>query len=265
MKGPAAPKVAILSVHSHGDRSFLDDQDLALVSGQLRDAGLANDLVVVVLEAAPTPTPRPPWLDPGALPGGGLRAGVEPGPGDAAPGAAPDAPSSTAGASTTSRTRRRSGFASSTTRTPSAPCSVTSPERPTCPPRRSSVGRRPASSPPRRRSPCPRCPSTSARTCGRWSSTPSASRRSGPLPSRERWLPLPGRRAGEPRVRRVEIPTGHGRGCAFCTAGNEHDGRPTKESPTRSWPSSATSAARPRRSATWSSRTRTPSAISPIW
>ena len=55
MKGPAAPKVGILSVHSHGDRSFLDDQDLALVSGQLRDAGLANDLVVVVLEGGADP------------------------------------------------------------------------------------------------------------------------------------------------------------------------------------------------------------------
>ena len=55
MKGLAAPKVGILSVHSHGDRSFLDDQDFALVSGQLRDAGIANYLVVVVLEGGADP------------------------------------------------------------------------------------------------------------------------------------------------------------------------------------------------------------------
>jgi len=41
--------VAILSFHSHGDRSFLDDRDLALLSGALRDDGIANDLVLVVV------------------------------------------------------------------------------------------------------------------------------------------------------------------------------------------------------------------------
>ena len=30
-----SPTLAILSVHSHGDRSFLDDRELALVSGEL--------------------------------------------------------------------------------------------------------------------------------------------------------------------------------------------------------------------------------------
>ena len=41
--------VAILSFHSHSDRSFLDDRELALLSGALRDDGIANDLVVAVL------------------------------------------------------------------------------------------------------------------------------------------------------------------------------------------------------------------------
>ena len=40
---------AILSVHSHGDRSFLDDLDLRLLSGSLRAAGVPNDLVVARL------------------------------------------------------------------------------------------------------------------------------------------------------------------------------------------------------------------------
>lgn len=43
-------RIAILSFHSHGDRSFLDDQRLALLSGDLRAEGLANDLVLVVLD-----------------------------------------------------------------------------------------------------------------------------------------------------------------------------------------------------------------------
>jgi hypothetical protein len=41
--------VAILSFHSHSDRSFLDDRELALLSGELRDGGIANDLVLVVV------------------------------------------------------------------------------------------------------------------------------------------------------------------------------------------------------------------------
>lgn len=41
--------VAILSLHSHSDRSFLDDRDLALLSGALRDEGIANDLVLAVI------------------------------------------------------------------------------------------------------------------------------------------------------------------------------------------------------------------------
>ena len=44
-----SPTLAILSVHSHGDRSFLDDRELALVSGELREAGIDNDLVVAVI------------------------------------------------------------------------------------------------------------------------------------------------------------------------------------------------------------------------
>ncbi len=41
--------VAILSFHSHSDRSFLDDRELALLSGELRAEGIANDLVLVVV------------------------------------------------------------------------------------------------------------------------------------------------------------------------------------------------------------------------
>lgn len=41
--------VAILSFHSHSDRSFLDDRELALLSGELRSGGIANDLVLVVV------------------------------------------------------------------------------------------------------------------------------------------------------------------------------------------------------------------------
>lgn len=44
-------RVAILSFHSHGDRSFLDDRDLAIVSGDLRDDGVACDLVLVAFGA----------------------------------------------------------------------------------------------------------------------------------------------------------------------------------------------------------------------
>ncbi len=36
-------------MHSHGDRSFLDDRILALISGDLRAAGIDNDLVAAVL------------------------------------------------------------------------------------------------------------------------------------------------------------------------------------------------------------------------
>jgi len=45
----AEAPVAILSFHSHSDRSFLDDRELALLSGVLRDAGIANDLVLAVI------------------------------------------------------------------------------------------------------------------------------------------------------------------------------------------------------------------------
>ena len=48
----AGAKVAILSVHAHGDRSFLDDQTLALLSGDLRDAGVDDDLVVAAVGGA---------------------------------------------------------------------------------------------------------------------------------------------------------------------------------------------------------------------
>ena len=41
--------VAILSFHSHSDRSFLDDRDLALLSGVLRQDDIDNDLIVVVV------------------------------------------------------------------------------------------------------------------------------------------------------------------------------------------------------------------------
>ena len=44
-------RVAILSFHSHGDRSFLDDRELALAAGDLRDDGLACDLVLVAFGA----------------------------------------------------------------------------------------------------------------------------------------------------------------------------------------------------------------------
>jgi hypothetical protein len=43
-------RVALLSLHSHGDRSFIDDQRLALWSGDLRVDGLENDLVVAALD-----------------------------------------------------------------------------------------------------------------------------------------------------------------------------------------------------------------------
>ena len=38
-------RVALLSLHSHGDRSFLDDRVLALVAGDLRSDGVAADLI----------------------------------------------------------------------------------------------------------------------------------------------------------------------------------------------------------------------------
>ncbi|MFT3769693.1 MAG: hypothetical protein QM820_30010 [Minicystis sp.] len=44
-------RVAILSFHSHGDRSFLDDRDLAIASGDLRDDGIPSDLVLVAFGA----------------------------------------------------------------------------------------------------------------------------------------------------------------------------------------------------------------------
>src|SRR5437879_3482294 len=42
-------RVAILSLHSHTDRSFLDDAQLALVSGDLKANGIENDLVLAAL------------------------------------------------------------------------------------------------------------------------------------------------------------------------------------------------------------------------
>ncbi len=46
---PDSP-VAILSFHSHSDRSFLDDRELALLSGDLRTSGIENDLVLAVID-----------------------------------------------------------------------------------------------------------------------------------------------------------------------------------------------------------------------
>ena len=43
--------MAILSFHSHGDRSFLDDRDLAIACGDLRDDGITADLVLVAFGA----------------------------------------------------------------------------------------------------------------------------------------------------------------------------------------------------------------------
>lgn len=52
------PKVAILSFHSHDDRSFLDDRELALASGDLRRAGVDNDLVVAHLPTGAEAVPE---------------------------------------------------------------------------------------------------------------------------------------------------------------------------------------------------------------
>lgn len=43
------PRVAVVSLHSHDDRSFLDDRVLALVAGDLRADGVDADLVVASL------------------------------------------------------------------------------------------------------------------------------------------------------------------------------------------------------------------------
>jgi hypothetical protein len=43
------PRAAILSFHSHVDRSFLDDRELAVLSGHLAQLGHENDLVEVVV------------------------------------------------------------------------------------------------------------------------------------------------------------------------------------------------------------------------
>lgn len=40
-----------MSFHSHGDRSFLDDRELAIVSGDLRDDGVSCELVLVAFGA----------------------------------------------------------------------------------------------------------------------------------------------------------------------------------------------------------------------
>src|SRR6185503_12996794 len=42
-------RVALVSFHNHGDRSFLDDRFLALLSGDLRAAGVENELHVAIL------------------------------------------------------------------------------------------------------------------------------------------------------------------------------------------------------------------------
>ena len=47
-----ALRTAFLSLHSHGDRSFLDDSVLAHLSGQLRQLGYDNELVVAALDGA---------------------------------------------------------------------------------------------------------------------------------------------------------------------------------------------------------------------
>lgn len=49
---PVGRRIALLSFHSHGDRSFLDDRVVALVSGDLARRGHANDLFEVVLDLA---------------------------------------------------------------------------------------------------------------------------------------------------------------------------------------------------------------------
>ena len=48
---PVPPRVAVVSLHSHGDRSFLDDRGLALVAGDLRAGGVDADLVDGVMDA----------------------------------------------------------------------------------------------------------------------------------------------------------------------------------------------------------------------
>ena len=48
-------KTGFLSLHSHGDRSFLDDNGLAHLSGRLRRRGHANELVLAALDGVDTP------------------------------------------------------------------------------------------------------------------------------------------------------------------------------------------------------------------
>ena len=54
-RGPLRLPAAILSLHSHRDRSFLHDVTLAHLSGALRRAGFANDLVVAWLPTETNP------------------------------------------------------------------------------------------------------------------------------------------------------------------------------------------------------------------
>ncbi len=54
-RGSARGPVALLSLHSHRDRSFLDDVVLHELSGELRAAGLENDLVVACITDAAGP------------------------------------------------------------------------------------------------------------------------------------------------------------------------------------------------------------------
>ena len=44
------PRVAIVSLHSHGDRSFLDDRDLAVLAGDMEQLGYPCDHVIAVID-----------------------------------------------------------------------------------------------------------------------------------------------------------------------------------------------------------------------
>jgi len=59
--GEQALPLAILSLHSHTDRSFLDDLTLHHISGALRAANLTNDIVVAYLPQGAERGPNKPW------------------------------------------------------------------------------------------------------------------------------------------------------------------------------------------------------------
>jgi len=61
VRGEGALPAAILSLHSHRDRSFLDDVGLHHVSGAMRAAGLDNDLVVGYLPRGEEEAPSEAW------------------------------------------------------------------------------------------------------------------------------------------------------------------------------------------------------------